>query len=118
MSHRGISRMPEAEIVEKFSNETYFVKLLKEYYEKEAIFAAANMFSEIFYIKIDSFDLHVGIWFSPKNDDASEHFVKTALLNFCNETINQQTYRDLNRQFGSLRDKIYQYAFEAINSPK
>lgn len=108
--------MQESEIIEKVSGDTYFVKLLKEYYEKEAVFAAADMFLDKFHIKIDSLDLHVGIWFSIKPNTCCEYDTRQALLDFCNEAINQQTYRDLDRQFGSLREKIYKYAFEPIEN--
>ena len=69
------------------------------------------MFKEKFYIKIDSLDDYVGVYFSAKDKtlDAGQ-----ALLSFCNEAIDQQTKRDLNRQFGSLRETVYKYAFASI----
>lgn len=103
--------MNKPELIESCGNGVFLVKLLKEYYEKEAVFAAAYMFKEKFFIKIDSFDDYVGVFFSAK-DDAFD--AEQALLSFCNEAIDQQTKRDLNRQFGSLRETIYKYAFESI----
>lgn len=103
--------MNKPELIESCGNGVFLVKLLKEYYEKEAVFAAAYMFKEKFFIKIDSFDDYVGVFFSVK-DDAFD--AEQALLSFCNEAIDQQTKRDLNRQFGSLRETIYKYAFESI----
>ena len=99
-------------IIEACGKNTYLVKLLKEYYEKEAVFAATDKYREHFYVKIDSFDDYVGIYFCAKD---VEYDAQAGLLEFCNEVINQQLKRDLNKQYGSLRDKIYTFAFEPIN---
>lgn len=93
---------------------TSFVKLLKEFYQKEAIFSAANIFADKFYIKIDSLDLYVGVWFLKKQTAQTEEDIKLALLEFCNEVIDQQIKLDLQKQYGDLRSAIYRYAFEPI----
>ena len=103
--------MNKPELIEPCGNGIFLVKLLKEYYEKEAVFAAAYMFKEKFFIKIDSLGDYVGVYFSAK-DEMSD--AEKALLSFCNEAIDQQTKRDLDRQFGSLRETVYKYAFESI----
>lgn len=104
--------MEQPEILEDYGNGIFLVKLLKEYYEKEAVFAAANMFKENYFIKVDSLGDYVGIYFSAKDETNNP---KTALLAFCNEAIDQQTKLDLNKQFGKLRETIYTYAFEPIS---
>ncbi|WP_307755734.1 His-Xaa-Ser system protein HxsD [uncultured Cloacibacillus sp.] len=103
--------MNKPELIESCGEGTFLVKLLKEYYEKEAVFAAAYLFKEKFFIKIDSFGDYVGVYFSAKSET---HDAEQALLSFCNEAIDQQTKRDLDRQFGTLRETIYKYAFESI----
>jgi len=104
--------MGNYEFIENCGNGTYLVKLLKEYYEREAVFAAADVFKERYYVKIDSFGDYVGIFFSAKNmqDDPS-----VGLRDFCNVVLDQQVYRDLNKQYGHLRDIIYEYAFSPIS---
>lgn len=104
----------KVEIIESVGDSSYLVKLLKAYYEKEAVFAAVDMFRSKFHIKIDSLDSYVGVWFSKKDETDTDADVKNALLEFCNEAIDQQTKRDLNAQFGELRNIIYRYAFEPI----
>lgn len=104
--------MQKLELVEDCGNGIFLVKLLKEYYEKEAVFAAASLFKEHYYIKIDSFNDYVGIYFSAKDEINNP---QTSLLSFCNEAIDQQTKLDLDRQFGQLREIIYRYAFEPIS---
>lgn len=100
------------EIIENCGNGIFLVKLLKEYYEKEAVFAAAEMFKGDYYIKIDSFENYVGVYFSAKDKTGD---AQRALLSFCNEAIDQQTKLDLNKQFGNLREIIYKYAFEPVS---
>lgn len=102
-------------IIENCGGRTFLVKLLKEYYEKEAVFAAADMFKDKFYIKIDAIDPHVGVWFSKKQKDVDDEDVRHALMEFCNEAIDQQTKRDLQKQYGALRETIYRYAFDPIS---
>lgn len=103
--------MNKPELIESCGNGIFLVKLLKQYYEKEAVFAAAYMFKDSFYIKIDSLGDYVGVYFSAKDETLD---AEQALLSFCNEAIDQQTKRDLDRQFGGLRETIYKYAFESI----
>lgn len=106
--------MPDEKIIEKTPEGDYFVQLSKEYYEKEPVFAAAEMFLDRFHIKIDSLDTYVGIWFSSKFDEQQDNYVKQAILDFCNEAIHQQVCRDLEKEYGSLRDKVYTFVSEPI----
>lgn len=104
--------MKEIEIIEDCGNGMFLVKLLKEYYEKEAVFAATASFRDNFFIKIDSFDDYVGVYFLSKNEN---NVAQKALLSFCNEAIEEQTKLDLNKRFGKLREIIYKHAFEPIS---
>lgn len=100
------------EIIENCGKGVFLVRFLKVYYEKEAVFAAAEMFTVDYYIKIDSLEDYVCVYFSSKDESGD---AQTAILSFCNETIDQQTKLDLNKQFGNLRESIYKLAFEPIS---
>ena len=84
-----------------------------ELYEKEAVFASIYLFGNRCYAKVtpegDSF---IRIDFSIRENSNTSKLI----AEFCNELIDQQIRRDLEKKFGTLRDIIVQHAFEPITN--
>lgn len=99
-------------------DDLFHVKLRKAFYEREAVFAAANLFREKFQVRIDSIDdAYVGVWFQ-KKEDLNGYDVKWGLGEFCNEVLDQQVRIDLDKRYGTLRETIYEHAFAPVKDRK
>lgn len=96
----------------------FLIKLLKAFYEREAVFSAAYKFQDTFFVRIDSIDeKYVGVWFQTKQPLDGQS-AKIGLSEFCNEVLDQQVRLDLDKRFGGLREIIYQHAFSPISERK
>jgi His-Xaa-Ser system protein HxsD len=85
------------------------VVLSKEFFEREAVFAAASKFTDRYYVGIQpvgEYDFEVSMH-PKKAEDADADIVKI----FCNELIGQQVRQDLQNRFGKLREMIVEQAF-------
>lgn len=87
----------------------------KSFYERESVFACVQIFRSR--AKIDVFEGRngcVSVQFTGKNESELED---VAAL-FREELVNQQVRRDLNVQFGNIRDMIVQQAFSPMTNKK
>ncbi|MCD6176747.1 MAG: His-Xaa-Ser system protein HxsD [Candidatus Cloacimonetes bacterium] len=93
------------------------VELKKQFYEREAIFAAAYKFTDLCSILIEPIDDHsVGVYFKPfKDSDTDLNKIAEA---FCNEALDQQVRLDLGKRYGNIRDLIVKQAFAPIKNLK
>ena len=94
------------------------VKLAREFYERQAIFAAAHKLTDKFTVVIEPIDEHTaGVSIEPKENISPKHTVTDeAISQFCNDLIDEQLRLDLDRQYGSLREMIVKQAFAPITS--
>ena len=100
--------------IEQESDNVFFVKLKKKFYEKDAVMMAADEFTEKCYIKIDSLEnSYVGVWFKLRYEINPDE-VKKLLGEFCNEALDIQIRLDLEKRFGNLREVIYEHAFSPL----
>ena len=109
--------MENAQNGQSFITETepgvFFVKLKKAFYEQEAVMQASYKFTNACFIKIDAVEEgYVGIWFKAKPQVNIDP--ELLLCEYCNEVLDQQVRLDLEKQYGKLRDTIYQFAFAPI----
>ncbi len=93
------------------------VELKKQFYEREAIFAAAYKFTNLCSILIEPIDDYtVGVYFKPlKEKDVDLSEIAGA---FCNEVIDQQVRLDLEKKYGNIRDLIVRQAFAPVQNLK
>jgi His-Xaa-Ser system protein HxsD len=101
------------DIITDNGNGRLLVTLHKQFYQKESVFYAAHKFTSKCGILIEPLDdFSIGIYFDKKND-AKVDLTELAKC-FCNEVLDQQTRLDLERQYGKIRDIIYEQAFRPI----
>lgn len=91
----------------------FLVKLKKAFYEQEAVMQASYKFTEHCFVKIDALEEgYVGVWFKSKPET---HINPELLLcEYCNEVLDQQVRLDLEKQYGSIRNTLYNFAFMPI----
>lgn len=88
------------------------MNLKKTLFEKESILLTLALFQKRASFKIDDIGDSVNVEFVTQEPaDALER-------EFREELVNQQVRRDLNVQFGNLRDMIVQQAFSPIAAKK
>ena len=104
-------------IINKEKNNQVTVSLSKEFYQKEAVFAAAYKFTDVCTIKIEPIDeYYVGVYLkSKKNVKMSIEKIAERL---CNEALDQQVRLDLEKRFGNIRELIVEHAFSPIKNIK
>ena len=89
------------------------VELEKSLFEKQAVFAAAYKFRNQCAIKIEPTDeKHVGVFFESEKIDTTE--LIEIIKEFQNEVLDQQHRRNLNKEFGRLREIIVEHAFSPV----
>ncbi len=100
------------DIVTKITETRMLVKLKKEMYEREPVFAASYKFTDRCTILIEPIDdKTVGVYFEKK---AEINDLESIAKEFCNEVLDQQVRSDLERKYGNIRELIYQQAFSPI----
>lgn len=104
-------------IIEEIDESNLAVCLAKEYYQREAVFAAAHKFTDICTIKIEpAGNQHVGIYFKEKGH--SQYSLLEIAESFCNEAIEQQLRLDLEAGNGQIRALIVEQAFKPLENLK
>ncbi len=105
-------------IISKKENGKVIVRLANEYYERQAVSAAAHKLTDRFVVVIDPIDDRaVGVYLEPKGDaNLNEQSIDDAISAFCNDILDEQVRLDLDRQYGSLRDLIVRQAFTPLTS--
>jgi His-Xaa-Ser system protein HxsD len=94
---------------------TVMMRLSKNLYEKEAVFAAAHKFTNAYDIDIQPLDAKsVGVYLTPKDPSETLSTTEHAVRAVRNEVIDQQIRRDLEKEYGNLRLLIMQRAFSAV----
>ena len=89
------------------------IELEKSLFEKQAVFAAAYKFRNQCSIKIEPTDeRHVGVFFESEKVDHTE--LTEIIKKFQNEVLDQQHRRNLNKEFGRLREIIVEHAFSPV----
>lgn len=105
-------------IISKTDDDKIIVKLAKELYERQAVFAAAHKLTDRFAVMIEPIDDYsVGVYIEPKrNTNLDESTIDDAIFEFFNDLLDEQVRLDLEKQYGSLRDIIVKQAFEPLTS--
>ncbi len=93
------------------------VKISKEFYEKEAVFAAAYKFTDSCFILIEPIDDHyLGVYFQPTKDNNTN--LTDIAESFCNEVLDQQVRLDLEKRYGNIKELIVRQAFAPVKNIK
>jgi len=93
---------------------SFLIVLSKEYYEKEPVMQAIHEYSNDFTITMKpKGEREISIFFTPKNDNQSDNHLDL-IKNFSNKVIDFQIRKDLEKDYGHIRDVIVDYAY----SPK
>lgn len=104
-------------IVSEVHGKVLILLLHNEFYEKEAIRAAAYKFTDRCAILVrpaDNWEIEVVCEPMPGVDCDLEMITKE----FCNEVLDQQVRLDLERRYGRVRELIVQQAFEPVKNFK
>ena len=97
-----------------FTDDQAEVKLAKMYYEREAIFAAAEKLTDRYYVNIHPLgEQHVEVVIKPK-EEGQRISVQHGANKFCNDVLDQQVRLDLEKRNGSLKKIIYKQAFSPL----
>lgn len=105
-------------IVCESENNKLFIKLSNEHYDKESVFRAAYNLTNKCTILVQRINEHeTGIYFEPKVVSSVDS-LKEMAREFVNDVLDQQMRRDLERQFGKLRELIVEHAFSPITDLK
>lgn len=95
---------------------TFTVVLEKEFYGREAVFAAAGKFTHLAEVVVQpEGENAVAIAFRITAEFADPEAVKGQFLN---EVLDQQARQDLERRNGHIRDIVYQHAFAPLANLK
>ena len=105
-------------VVSKGEDGRVIVKLAMEFYERQAIFAAAHKLTDKFIVVVEPIDEHTaGVYIEPKEHISPDHTVTDdEISQFCNDLIDEQLRIDLDKQYGRLREMIVRQAFAPITS--
>lgn len=83
----------------------------KKFFEREAVFAAAGAYEHVCYLEIYPVgETEIELRLSAKN---GESVTEELLKNVMNALIDHQIRRDLQKEFGPLRERIVHYAFSS-----
>lgn len=103
-------------IFSKTEDGKLLLTLAKEYFLREAVFAATHKFSgacgvEIFPIG----EYEVGVWLTPKAKMTDKELQDIA-WSFSEELIDQQVRLDLEKRNGRIRELIVKHAFSPLDN--
>ena len=97
---------------DSLDEERLVVKLSKKFFQKEPIMEAIHEYSGQFFTEMKPLENgFVGVSFSKKNNIP---FDKELIYNFSNRVIDYQLRKDLERDYGSIRDAIVDYAYSPL----
>ncbi|HEX13168.1 MAG: His-Xaa-Ser system protein HxsD [Candidatus Micrarchaeia archaeon] len=106
------------EIIVQIEENKLLIELKKQFYEKEAVFAAAYKFTNLCSIIIEpTDDYSIGVYFQLLKDNDKVDLEKIA-KDFCNEVLDQQVRLDLEKRYGNIKNLIVQQAFNPIKNLK
>lgn len=101
-------------IVKQLEDGKLLLKLSKEFYLPEAVFATAYKFTDKCTILIEPVgDVHIGVFFEPKGEDEKAS-LETVANQFTNEVLDQQVRLDLEARNGRIRELIVRHAFSPV----
>lgn len=103
-------------IISKTEDGKLLLTLSKEYFLREAVFAAAHKYSNI--CKVEIFpvgEYEVGVWLSLK-EGVREEELHSIAEEFSNELIDQQIRLDLDKRNGRIRELIVKHAFAPLDN--
>lgn len=90
-----------------------FVVASKKYFEPEAVLAVAGMFSAKFYVEVrPKGETDVILALHTKGESGVDECLLREVLNSLSD---QQLRRELQKDFGGLRDSIVRYAFAPMD---
>lgn len=94
------------------------VRIAKEFYKREAVFAAAHKLTEKFAVMIKPLDEYtVGVYLEPKPAaKLDKRHIDEAIHDFLNNLLDEQVRLDLEKDYGILRELIVKQAFAPISS--
>lgn len=91
------------------------IDLEKSLFEKQAVFAAVYKYKNQCSIQIEPTDeQHVGVFFG--SDEIGSNELKNIIIRFQDEVLDQQHRRNLNKEFGRLREIIVEQAFSPVTN--
>lgn len=97
---------------DSLDEEKLIVKLSKKFFQKESIMEAIHEYSGQFFTEMKPLeDDFVGVSFFKKDD---KPFDKGLIYNFSNRVIDYQIRRNLEKDYGSIRDVIIDYAYSPL----
>lgn len=100
-------------IVKQVEEDRLLLKLSKEFYLREAVFASAYKFTDKCTILIEPVgEEHIGVFFESRTNDSSD--LDLIAKDFTNEVLDQQVRLDLEARNGRLRELIVRHAFTPI----
>jgi len=106
--------MEKATIIE-LSDGQMRVEFEKSLFERQAVFAAAYKYRNQCVMQIEPTDeRHVGVFF--KSDQIDPVELIEIIKKFQNEVLDQQHRRNLNKEFGRLREIIVEQAFSPVTN--
>ncbi len=110
---RMFKPMEESNLVTMIDDETILLKLSKEFYEKEAVFASAHKFNKKCSVEIKPIEeKYVGIYLRLKDKKALSDIAK----DLYDGIIDHQLRRDLEKEFGAIRELIVRHAFFPVSN--
>ena len=99
---------------EDTESNNFIVTLNKEYYEKEPVMQAIHEYSNDFTIVMEpKSEKEISVFFTQKEDSQSENHLNL-IKNFSNKVIDFQIRRDLEKEYGHIRDIIVNYAYSPV----
>lgn len=102
-------------IVERLDDGKLMLRFSKEYYLREAIFAAAYKFTDKCAVKIEPVgEVHIGVILEERVG-LEEEALKKIAMDFANEALDQQVRLDLEARNGRIRELIVRHAFSPIS---
>lgn len=105
----------EKNTITELSDGQIRIELEKSLFEKQAVFAAAYKYRNQCSIQIEPTDeKHVGVFFESNQIDSTE--LMEVIKKFQNEVLDQQHRRNLNKEFGRLREIIVEQAFSPVTN--
>jgi His-Xaa-Ser system protein HxsD len=105
---KGIYKLEE-------NDDSLFVKLDKEYFEKEPIMATLHEYSNLYFTRMDTTEDNKSVLISFTLKDKEKQKIDLELIsNFSNRVIDHQIRKDLDRESGYIRDIITEYAYSSV----
>jgi len=103
-------------IITKTEDGRLLLTLAKEYFLREAVFAATHKFSGACCVEVFPVgEYEVGVWLTPKAGMPDQELLNIA-NSFSEELIDQQVRLDLEKRYGHIRELIVRHAFSPLDN--